>query len=114
MPCVGRNCHAWYIPQNPLSSNQAERIECTDANCQATFCLRCKQPYHYHSSCDEALEIEAQWLHFMDAGHDDLLVQGLKVDQVLILAIISSLSLDCFKGPVVIVGLIGRIAMSHC
>jgi len=50
----------------------------------------------------------------MDAGHDDLLVQGLKVDQVLILAIISSLSLDCFEGPVVIVGLIGRIAMSHC
>jgi len=81
VPCVGKNCKAWYIPQNP-HGRHAERVECSNPKCKADFCSACKQPYHYHTSCEEALRIASSWLNFLQSGHDSLLVAAVKIDEL--------------------------------
>jgi len=81
VPCVGRNCPALYIPNEPHSGH-AERVQCSNPKCLADFCSLCKQTFHHGTSCDEMLTIASEWVRFMASGHDSLLVAAVKVDEV--------------------------------
>jgi len=81
VPCVGKGCGAWYIPERPGLQHHPERVECTNLSCKADFCILCKQPYHYHTSCSQALRLTGWWMTFLETEHDALLVAAMKINE---------------------------------
>ena len=77
--CIGRNCGAYYVPPVP-HSQQPQRLVCTRPKCEASFCAACRQPYHFRSTCAEALRINVRWVRFLQTELTDFLVAAVKVD----------------------------------
>ena len=77
--CTGRKCTAWYVPDVPHSS-QPQRIMCTIAKCSTAFCAACRHPYHFRSTCAEALRINARWIKFLQEELAPFLTAAIKTD----------------------------------
>jgi len=68
--CIGKRgkaCEAWYVPPKPHAP-EPQRVLCVAAGCGVAFCSACRQPYHFRSSCAEALRLAARWLRFLQEG----------------------------------------------
>ena len=70
--CIGRPCKsglracpAFYVPPVPHSL-EPQRVQCTRAQCGASFCAACRLPFHRRSSCSEALRLHAKWVAFLN------------------------------------------------
>jgi hypothetical protein len=70
--CIGRPCKsglracpAFYVPPVPHSL-EPQRVQCTRAQCGASFCAACRLPFHRRSSCAEALRLHAKWVAFLN------------------------------------------------
>ena len=77
--CIGRKCGAWYTPAHPHSS-EPQRVQCTNPKCGANFCASCRHPYHFRTSCAEALRINARWVRFLQEDLGRFLMAATKVD----------------------------------
>jgi len=47
-------------------SLEPQRVQCTRAQCGASFCAACRLPFHRRSSCAEALRLHAKWVAFLN------------------------------------------------
>ena len=61
-------------------SSTPQRLVCKREKCGTSFCAACRQPYHFRTSCEEALRINARWVAFLERGLKDFLVAAVKVD----------------------------------
>lgn len=77
--CIGKKCTEFCIPPIPHSSTP-QRLVCKREKCGTSFCAACRQPYHFRTSCEEALRINARWVAFLERGLKDFLVAAVKVD----------------------------------
>ena len=77
--CIGRNCPAYYVPPVPHAEHP-QRLQCTVASCGASFCSACRHPFHYRSSCAEALRLSARWVRFLQAELPAFLQSAMLVD----------------------------------
>ena len=78
--CPGRKCKGtWYVPAVPHST-EPQRVVCTVEKCQMSFCAACRHPYHFRSTCAEALRIHARWVQFLQEDLAPFLVTAVQVD----------------------------------
>ena len=69
-------CPKWHVPRIPHST-APQRIQCS---CGADFCAACRQPYHFRSSCAEALRLQARWVRFLQEELPAFLMAAVRVD----------------------------------
>ena len=80
--CIGKRgkaCEAWYVPPKPHAP-EPQRVLCVAAGCDVAFCSACRQPYHFRSSCAEALRLAARWLRFLQGELSPFLMAAVRLD----------------------------------
>ena len=77
--CIGKGCEAWYVPPIP-HSERPQRLECTAPTCGAAFCSACRQPFHFRSSCADALRLSAWWIKFLQDEMVPFLMAAVRAD----------------------------------
>ena len=75
----GKACDAWYVPRNP-HSQQPQRVVCTLSKCCTSFCAACRHPYHFRTTCAEALRAQARWIRFLQSELGPFLMAAVRVD----------------------------------
>ena len=75
----GKGCEAWYVPPRP-HAQEPQRLLCVAAGCGATFCSACRQPFHFRSTCAEALRLSARWVRFLQDELSPFLMAAVRVD----------------------------------
>ena len=78
--CIGRHCQAWYVPVVPHST-EPQRVVCTQPRCGASFCTACRQPFHFRSTCAEALRLHARWIKFLQEELVAFLMVAVQADE---------------------------------
>lgn len=61
--CPTPGCKNWI---EPFDMTRKERCRCQA--CGAVFCSLCKGPYHYHCTCSEVRQYQAQWMEWVTSG----------------------------------------------
>lgn len=61
--CPTPGCKNWIEPSD---MTRKERCQCQA--CGAVFCSLCKGPYHYHCTCSEVRQYQAQWMEWVTSG----------------------------------------------
>jgi len=77
--CIAKKCKQFVVPPVP-HSRAAQRVVCTREGCGTVFCAACRHPYHFRSTCEEALRIHAKWVTFLSEELGAFLVAAVKVD----------------------------------
>ena len=77
--CIGKRCKEWLVPPIPHSP-LAQRLVCSSAKCGASFCAACRHPYHFRSTCAEALRINARWVRFLQTELGAFLMAAVRVE----------------------------------
>jgi hypothetical protein len=77
--CIGKGCEAWYVPPRPHAP-EPQRLLCVAAGCRATFCSACRQPFHWNSTCAEALRLSARWVRFLQDELSPFLMAAVRLD----------------------------------
>ena len=77
--CIGKGCKAWYVPHVPHTS-APQRLQCTIATCGASFCSSCRRPFHFRSTCAEALRLSARWIKFLQEELLPFLILAARAD----------------------------------
>ena len=75
----GAACMAFYVPPKPHSL-APQRLQCTVPACGASFCSACRLPFHFRSTCAEALRIHAKWIKFLQEELPAFLKVAIVVD----------------------------------
>lgn len=61
--CPTPGCKNWIEP-----SDMTRKERCRCQACGAVFCSLCKGPYHYHCTCSEVRQYQAQWMEWVTSG----------------------------------------------
>ena len=77
--CIGKRCKEWLVPPVPHSP-MAQRLVCSEARCGASFCAACRHPYHFRSTCAEALRINARWVRFLQTELGAFLMAAVRAE----------------------------------
>ena len=75
----GKGCEAWYVPPKPHAP-EPQRLLCVAAGCGTAFCSACRQPFHFRSTCAEALRLSARWVRFLQEELSPFLMAAVRVD----------------------------------
>lgn len=63
VPCPRPNCPAYVVVRDPGSMEK-----CVCPTCAMVFCSKCKEPYHYDTTCGEAAQTKDRWFDWMATG----------------------------------------------
>ena len=77
--CIGKRCKEWLVPPIPHSP-LAQRLVCESSKCGASFCAACRHPYHFRSTCAEALRINARWVRFLQTELGAFLMAAVRAE----------------------------------
>ena len=72
-------CKLFHVPVVP-HSQEPQRVVCTGKRCGASFCAACRHPYHFRTTCAEALRVNARWLRFLQGELGPFLMAAVRVD----------------------------------